>query len=209
MERNLSSQTLAVAAILQALRQVQSLAQEGRSDPEMLATAVRSIFAREPEDVAAVFGGLENLRGGLALVHSQLQSASRPLDKERLRYLVTLLHLERKLARRRDLLDRIAQGIDRARQQAEHFETTHESVLGGLANTYTETVSTLRPRVLVAGEPVHLENPATADKVRTFLLAAIRAAVLWRQAGGSRTRLLLKRRAMVRESARLLNRLSP
>lgn len=209
MERNLSNQTLALAAILQALRQVQSLAHEGRSDPDILATAVHSIFAREPEDVAAVYGGLEALRGGLALVHSQLQSASKPLDKERLRYLVTLLHLERKLARRRDLLERIGQGIDRGRQQAEHFDATHESVLGGLANTYAETVSTLRPRVLVAGEPAYLENPATADKVRTLLLAAIRSAVLWRQAGGSRFRLLLNRRAMVREAARLLNRLSP
>ncbi|HKJ77623.1 MAG TPA: high frequency lysogenization protein HflD, partial [Gammaproteobacteria bacterium] len=189
MERNLSNQTLALAAILQALRQVQSLAHEGRSDPDVLATAVHSIFARDPEDVATVFGGLEAVRGGLALVHSQLQSASKPLDKERLRYLVTLLHLERKLARRRDLLDRIGQGIDRARQQAEHFQPTHESVLGSLADTYSQTVSTLRPRVLVAGEPVYLENSATADKVRTFLLAAIRSAVLWRQAGGSRTRL--------------------
>ena len=209
MERNLSNQTLALAAMLQALRQVQSLAHEGRSDPDALATAVHSVFSRDAESVEAVYGGLEGLRGGLALVHSQLQSASKPLDKERLRYLVTLLHLERKLAKRRDLLDRIGQGIDRARQQAEHFEPTHESVLGGLANTYAETVSTLRPRVLVAGEPAYLENSATADKVRTLLLAAIRSAVLWRQAGGSRLRLLLNRRAMVREAARQLNRLSP
>lgn len=209
MERTLSNQTLALAGVLQALRQVQSVAQDGRCDPEVLAAAVHSIFARDAETVEAVYGSLGALRGGLALLHSQLQSASNQAGTERLRYLVTLLHLERKLAKRRDLLERIGEGIDRARQQAEHFDPTHENVIGSLANTYAETVSTLRPRLMVAGEPAHLNNPANADKVRTLLLAAIRSAVLWRQAGGGRLGLLLRRRAVVREAARLLNQLSP
>lgn len=208
MERNLTNQTLALAGLMQALHQVQSVAHEGRADPEILETAVHSLFATDPEDVDSVYGGFGRLRKGLALLHSQLQAASGERDVERTRYLVTLLHLERKLSGNRDLLQRVGDGLDRARQQAGHFDdATHEAVLGGLGQTYRETISTLRPRILVAGEPEYLENPGNADKVRTLLLAAVRSAVLWRQAGGGRLRLLLKRKAVAREAKRLLARL--
>ena len=58
-------------------------------------------------------------------------------------------------------------------------------------------ISDLKPRIMVAGEQNYLLNTDTAARVRTLLLAGIRAAVLWRQLGGSKWKLLLSRKRYV------------
>jgi len=51
--------------------------------------------------------------------------------------------------------------------------------------------------VLVKGNSQTLAQPDTAALVRALLLAGTRSAVLWRQCGGSRWRLLFERRALL------------
>jgi high frequency lysogenization protein len=68
--------------------------------------------------------------------------------------------------------------------------------VASLAETYTQTISTLRPRIMVSGDPVRLADAAVADQVRALLLGAMRSAVLWRQCGGTRLGLLFGRRRM-------------
>jgi high frequency lysogenization protein len=73
-----------------------------------------------------------------------------------------------------------------------------------------QTVSNLRPRVLVQGNALYLTQPRVVGRIRTLLLAALRAAVLWRQSGGTRIGLLLKRRRLIAAARRLVSaRLSP
>ncbi len=60
---------------------------------------------------------------------------------------------------------------------------------------------------MIAGEPLHLQNPDNAARIRVALLAGIRAAVLWRQAGGRKWQLLLRRRALGRTSRELIDNL--
>jgi len=50
-----------------------------------------------------------------------------------------------------------------------------------------------------------LADADTANLIRALLLAAIRAAVLWRQCGGRRWRLLLQRRDLLHAAQRLRN----
>ena len=50
------------------------------------------------------------------------------------------------------------------------------------------------PRIVVEGNPQFLRQDAQVAQIRALLLAAIRAAVLWRQLGGSHWRLLFRRR---------------
>jgi high frequency lysogenization protein len=78
--------------------------------------------------------------------------------------------------------------------------------LANLAGCYSETISTLSPRIVVLGEHGHLSNPDVANTVRALLLAAIRSAVLWRQCGGNRLQLLFGRRKLIAEAQRLLSR---
>ncbi|XMR37004.1 DUF489 family protein [Escherichia coli] len=51
----------------------------------------------------------------------------------------------------------------------------------------TDAVRPIGPRIQVAGTPLFLQQPLVQHKVRALLLAGIRACVLWRQLGGSRT----------------------
>ncbi|MGB5652079.1 MAG: DUF489 family protein, partial [Sedimenticolaceae bacterium] len=55
------------------------------------------------------------------------------------------------------------------------------------------------------GEPLHLQNPDNATRIRVALLAGIRAAVLWRQAGGKKWHLLLHRRAIASRARELVD----
>ncbi len=122
-----------------------------------------------------------------------------------MRYAVSLMFLERQLMRSPKMLAKVRDGIDAATLQSEHFPVTHENVLARLADTYATTVSQLRPRIMVQGKPEYLNTPANANRIRALLLAGMRAAVLWRQLGGNRLRLLWTRKSIVRCAQGLLD----
>lgn len=197
MHKTDSERALAFAGILQALQLVQQTAHGKPVDPLGLQTSIHSIFKLEADDVAEVYGDVQGLRQGLELVKVQLNPKNKKPDLELSRYLVTLLHLERKLGKRADLLDQLQNRIRRAQQQSEHFSETHSNVIANLADCYSSTISTLQPRIMVQGDAHRLSAPDTASMVRSLLLAAMRSAVLWRQAGGSRTGLLFARSKLV------------
>ena len=73
-----------------------------------------------------------------------------------------------------------------------------------IAELYTQTVSTLGPRILVNGEQGYLANTLIAAKVRCALFAGIRAGFLWRQLGGRRWQLLFQRRAIANAAGEIL-----
>jgi len=75
-----------------------------------------------------------------------------------------------------------------------------------LADLYVETLSHVRPRIVVHGNPLHLGNPRDVERIRAMLLAAVRAAVLWHQVGGGQFRLLLRRREYAMLARGLLTR---
>lgn len=204
MSKTITDQTLALAGIFQAVGQVQKVARQGRVDPGLFETSIRSIFITDAESTEEVYGGMENLREGLQAVTANLGNDARQRDVEQTRYLITLLHLERKLSSRREILDAIGRRIEDARRQAEHFSPTHANTIAKLADLYLHTVSTLTPRVIVTGEHGHLANEENASRVRALLLAGIRSAVLWSQSGGGRLRLLFRRKLYLGEAERLL-----
>jgi high frequency lysogenization protein len=191
------NRTLAFAGMLQALQLVQQTAHGTPCDTEAFQATLRSVLALDSTSVEAIYSGVDGVRNGLGLLPVQLLDDKRKPDTELSRYLVVLLHLERKLSKRADLLERLRTGIEHAQRQVEHFEVGHANVLASLANTYTETVSTLQPRIMVNGDPRRLQDSAVANQIRALLLAAMRSAVLWRQCGGTRLGLLLGRRKLM------------
>lgn len=204
MNHSIRDRTLALAGLFQAAVLVQQVARRNQAEEESLATCVESLFATDPDSVEAVYGGAGNLEVGLRTLRTQLGGGNAERDLDLTRYVVALLHLERKLAKRRDLLDGIAEGLDGARRQLQQFGPTHVNLIAVLADIYLNTISTLTPRIIVSGEQGYLSNPENANRVRALLLAGIRSAVLWRQCGGSRWQLLFKRGALLEEAERLL-----
>ena len=198
------NRVIALAGLFQAAALVQQIAREGSVDPEAFQVSVESVLRLDAETPEAVYGGRRGLRLGLTELCKQLDKAREGRDADLVRYALSLMFLERKFMRRRDFVDAVRQGVETAEAQAEHFSATHSNVVAKLADLYLNTISTLAPRIIVTGEPVHLNNPENANRIRTALLAGVRATVLWRQLGGNRLRLLLTRGRVLATARRML-----
>lgn len=183
---------LALAGLFQACALAQQLANEGRCDDGAMEASVASVFRIDAPSVVGVYGNISNMRLGLRTLIAQLDESTPDMSVTRMT--VTVMRLERSLSARADLLDKLQQGIIAAQRQVEHFGQDSSQVNSRLAEVYASTLSILRPRVMVSGNPQQLQLPAVVEKVRTNLLAAVRSAVLWRQLGGRQWQLLLYRR---------------
>ena len=210
MAGSFHNQVLALAGIFQSACLVQQLAREGHTDSAALRTSIQSILALDAPDVETIYGSARGVRLGLELLNSKLTGKTKPSDMEMARYVVAMVQLEGSLRRNPKMLEDIRQGIDTARAQMKFFENdapadgVHPLLMEKLAQLYSQTISTLTPRIMVSGEHGHLANPAIAAKVRATLLAGIRSAVLWRQLGGRRWQLLFSRGKIARAAAELL-----
>jgi high frequency lysogenization protein len=205
-QHSITDRTLALAGIFQAAGLVQEMANRGKTDSDAFQTCIRSIFEVNPPSTEAIFGGVSGVRLGLQGLLEHLSGKQTPQKAQVVKYAIGVLYLERQLVKKPDMLDRIRVSIERARLQSEHFSISHSNVLANLAACYSETVSTLTPRIIVSGEQGHLSNPEVANTVRALLLAAIRSAILWRQCGGNRLQLIFGRRRLLAEAQRLLDR---
>jgi high frequency lysogenization protein len=192
---------IALAGMMQAIDLVRGIARRGQANADDMETCLASLLQIDAASSAAIYGGLARLRAGLRLLEQQLDQ---PRDMELTRYAVALLSLERKLARRPELLNAIRDGLEDTIHNLSHFPVDHSNTIARFADLYLTTLSTLSPRIMVSGDPVHLNHPENANRIRALLLAGIRAATLWRQSGGGRLTLLLRRNPLLRETRRLL-----
>jgi high frequency lysogenization protein len=201
--KTLTNQTIALAGIAQAAALVQQLATKGTCDQEALNASIGSVLKIDSGSVLDVYGGLNGLKLGLKQLQSQM-SGYRVDNPEQARYAATLVFLEKQLSSRKDLLDSIRSGIEKAQAQSEHFGVLHENVLANLGEVYHSTVSTLQPRIMVNGEQVYLSRPDTVNKIRALLLAGIRSVILWKQCGGARWKFIFYRKKIQKELENLL-----
>jgi len=204
---------LALAGLFQAARLAQQLAREGRAEPSTLAASVQSLLVIDAPTTESVYGGARGVRPGLELLRDKLAGAGSNTDAndvEIARYVIGMIHLEGQLRRRPEIQDAIRRGIEATLEQmkffeaAENGETLHPRLVEKLAELYTQTISTLTPRIMVNGEHGHLSNPLIAARVRAALFAGIRSAFLWHQLGGSRWQLLFSRKKIAGEAANIL-----
>ncbi|KRE89184.1 lysogenization regulator [Frateuria sp. Soil773] len=183
---------LALAGLFQAAALTQQLASEGRCDDAAMAAGIASVFRIDAPSVVGVYGGVAGVRLGLRTLITQLDDGSRDMAVTRM--VVTVMRLERSLARQPALLAKLQDGIVAAQRQVAHFGQDSPQVVRRLAELYAGTLSTLKPRVMVSGDPQQLQQPQVVERVRANLLAAVRSAVLWRQVGGRQWQLILYRR---------------
>ncbi|BAU46780.1 lysogenization protein HflD [Sulfurifustis variabilis] len=214
---NAQDKVLALAGMFQAARLVQKLARDGRTETRPFAASVRSVLMIDAENAAEVYGGVGGVALGLKLLRDKLSGSAEPSDLELAKYVISMLQLEAALRRRPEVAEAIRAGVRAAETQMSLFhgesedeeeeddaDTVHPRLVDLLAELYTQTLSTLNPRIMVSGEHGHLSNPEIAARVRAGLFAGIRSAVLWRQLGGNRWQLVLQRRAIAQEAERLL-----
>lgn len=204
MEPSPRNRAIALGALFQCCELVRQIAWTGHGDPEAFETCVRSVFTTEAESVEQVYRGTESIRPGLRVLQLQLSHGPQSRKLEITRYALNVLYLERRLERAPEIVEELREGIERAQDQLEFFHELNSALISSLAELYQATISRLGPRIIVQGDQAHLSNPENASRIRCLLLAAIRSAVLWRQAGGNRWRLIFGRKRLVEESRHLL-----
>ena len=205
MKYTKEDQTLALAGVFQSAQLVQQIARSGQASGAALEASLETLFKFDSVNVEDVFGGLASVTTGLRTLKKQLSSMNEK-DLEITRYVIALLHLEKKLSKNPDMMAQIAKGLERAKEQMSYFSLTHENVIASMAGIYQDTISTLLPRIIVQGEQSLLSQQANANKIRSVLLAGIRAAVLWRQTGGNRLQFLFGRKSYLQAADNLLKK---
>lgn len=197
-----ADRTLALAGVFQAAHLTSQLARSGMTDAAALATSVDSIFRLDPASVAEVFDGVAGVAIGLGCLITQLDNP-KARDVDVSRYAVGVIQLAMRLAKDADAQAALAQDISDLADRRNAFDMDDTQLYAPLADIYQRNLSNQSPRIMVKGEPLHLQNPDTAARIRAALLAGVRAAHLWTQCGGSRWQLVFKRRLTVHTAQQL------
>ena len=196
-------QTLALAGVALAARIVDLAAKTGSWPTPFVEASVHSLFCFDPDEVEEVFGTIQGVRLGLEQLSTCLRLSQDPAAADTLRYMLAILQLEKRFARRDDLLSIVHSRLKHTAYKAENFSSDINSLSSNISSIYQDTLSGLPYRIKVTGSAQHLNNPRVADLVRTVLLCGVRAAFLWRQLGGSRLKLMLSRGSLASTAARL------
>jgi len=202
----LNQRATALAALTQATYLVDCIARKGLADAEDFRIMTESIFAdsAEHQSVADLYGGIDHLSTGLRLSIKILRGDSLQQAKTLMAYSASLLTLERRLSKNKDIRQKLADGMIRVGKQHQYFgDAVHVNVIAAIADLYGETISTIKPRVIVRGKSEHLSQLANTQRVRTQLMAGLRAAHIWHKHGGGHLSLLIRRKALLHELEQL------
>lgn len=191
----IQERVLALAGMAQALQQVRRIAETGQSDAAVVATAIDSVFRIDAESPLAIYGDASALQPGLRLVREYLGNSSD--DPLLPKLALAVMQIERSFIGDAQAVQQVQRGIASLAPSATHLGSAHPDILAGLGSLYAGTISQLRPRVMVQGNPHYLGQANVVAEIRSILLAALRSAVLWRQLGGSFWDFLLRRRDML------------
>lgn len=205
---NERDKTVALAGVYQAAALARQLARRGYADEAPFRASVRSILIVDAINTVSIFGGLEGVRLGLLSITRQSGSAG---DLEVARYVVGLCQLARRFNRSPDLVERVSGELEAIQEDVsvQGDKGVPSDLYDRLADLYKETLSHLKPRIIVQGEQASLSNAHIVAQIRTSLLAGVRAGVLFAQLGGSRWQLLFQRRRYVDNAAALLEEIEP
>jgi len=190
---NTENQTLALAGIFQSVHLCKTIATTGRYDSEVLNGTLRSILTLNTERVIDAYGGsTQNIKTGLGVLVSQLGGNSESRDLDIARYFLSLVQLGTNVLNDESTVEQLRIGISRA--QSMESAVDDPAMISNFANLYRSSISQLSPRIMVSGDPEHLNDNVLASTIRASLLGGLRSVVLWRQCGGTRPKLLLSRK---------------
>ena len=186
---------LALAGMVQSLKLVRQIAETGHADTGSQRIMLDSVFRMDADSVDAVYGGSGQLRHGLLTMRDHL--VDRSGDELLPKLGMSILQIERRFVGDEGMTEQVIDGLRRLDATAQRQGSIHPDVIGRLGQLYADTISHLRPKVIVQGNQHYLQQPEVVAEIRALLLAALRSAVLWRQVGGSYWDFVFRRRAMM------------
>lgn len=196
MSFSFDDRVLALAGIAQALQQVRRIAETGHSEAAIVRTAMDSVMRIDAPTPEAVYGSARQVEPGLRLLRDYFRNQGK--DQLLPRLALSVMQLERRFVREAATVDKVDTGIGATSARlAELGQSNHPDVLAAMAELYKNSISQLKPKIMVQGNPHYLNQATVVAEIRALLLAAVRSAVLWRQLGGNYWDFLFSRKAMV------------
>ena len=199
----IEEQALALAGVVQAARLVDQISRTGSYPEEFLKPTINSLFEFDANSTADVYGGISGVKLGLHNLASLLANQDEPESREMVRYVFSILYLERKFTGNRDMVDVVHSRLQHTQFKSEYFANHIQEVCHSISGIYQDTISSFKFRIKVTGSVQQLQNADNADLIRALLLAGIRSAWLWRQLGGRRWKLIWQRRKVQATAQRL------
>lgn len=200
-DTEMQNRILALSGVFQAAELVRQIATQGSWSGYAASTCINSLFTLESSSVDEVYGGADKLNLGVETLVSVLNGEHGHVDA--LRYSVGVLQLLKHFNRDQSMQEAIGSGLKEIAQMPEQ-EDLQENQVTAIANLYEQTISRLRNRIQVSGDPQHLKNPRNISWVRALLFAGLRSAVLWQQMGGGRLQLIFGRKRILEEAKQLI-----
>jgi len=194
----IEDRTIALAGVLQACQQVQSLARKGAPDESNYNNSIQSILVLDAVSTSAVYGGLGGVRAGLALINEGVLNSPDASSLELLRYMMAILQLQNQMYKDQQKFNMFGQAVERL------SGFSIDELDSACSEVYQTHISVLRPQIIVQGEQEYLQEEGVPERVRAMLLAAFRSAVLWQQKGGGKFRLVWERTRMRHAAEKLL-----
>ncbi|MES2998982.1 MAG: high frequency lysogenization protein HflD [Pseudomonadota bacterium] len=203
-EKKIVELGLALAGIFQSAALVRDLARTGHAENTAFNASIQTIYRIDAASVEQVYGEVASLRLGLQELVNLLDHNTLTQNRDMSRYLMGLMHLERKLFHSSEIKQMLSRRVKHAVSQANYFSSSPHMIINSLADIYLATLGRLSFRLHVVGQGKYLNQAEVISKIRAALLAGVRSTVLWRQLGGSRWKLFLMRNKLVGIGKRLL-----
>ncbi|MFU8928089.1 lysogenization protein HflD [Acinetobacter puyangensis] len=202
-------QVIALAAVFQAAQLVHAIATAGSQRvgelgqhyaTVLLQASLNIRVGHNPNSNSLVFfKSLSDVHLGLHTLEQSLVMPYDPQPKQRyprvktknpkqaLRYAMSLLQLSAKVYAHKDYPAKIEQTQQKIIRQFAFFDHDYQnsSIIAALAQTYSDTASHLKPRIMVKGSSQAFRNNHEVALIRALLFAGLQAAHYWRDLGGS------------------------
>ncbi|MDD6178009.1 MAG: DUF489 family protein [Ruminobacter sp.] len=206
MAADIPLQALGFAAMLQAAKQLWSLAQEGAWSEEETIPLINALAVSDPLTAYDVYK-ISDVMPGFRLLATCLGSDKNPQHIAILKYVEYGMKLERCLHKSQNNLNHLFNQLDKAIEYAdEHLlKATDDEYLQLLDDVYQENITKTKVySFLVYGLEEHLKKPSIQTKIRAILLSLLRAVVLWRQLGGKKRTLIFRTISLSRYANELI-----
>ena len=193
---------LALAGLLQACHLAGGIAARGMADQNSLVGSLEAVFVTNPETTRDVYRSGDGVRTGLRLIMEILGDLRLSEHGNTIRYAMAVLALEKRLKSSPEVMRALGAGISAVQEHrtAHGLAVADEECLSRLSDLYEQTLGRSEPRIRIFGLQKHLTNRINQGRIRALLMAALRAAVLWRQLDGRVSQCLLGRRRLLQST---------
>lgn len=202
----LQDQTLALASMFQSATLINQLAHGERINQAAFDCSLDSLFTLHAKSIDEIFGAGDGLIQGLKAMVAYMSGQNRSPERLIAYYVLSMIKLEQRLLKNPKLVDRVQHGLEDIEKQTSQYDMSQMAQVHKIDGLYQETISQIKPRIIVQGDQSQLSHSDNTSRIRTLLFAGIRAAVLWHQRGGSRWKLIFSRKKYIQQAEQLLQR---